>query len=76
MQRKSICLTEYVKIGFIKGKSIMPKSIIDFLNNVIHLLKGTSVIKYLQLYPEFGNHYLNITANIGRDDPAPSNFIQ
>jgi hypothetical protein len=34
--------------------------------NVIHLLKGTSLIKYLQLYPEFGNHYLNITANKGR----------
>lgn len=28
----------------------------------IHLLSGTSIIKYLQLYPIFGNHYLNITA--------------
>lgn len=29
----------------------------------IHLLRGTSLLKYLQLYPELGNHYLNITAN-------------
>ena len=45
--------------------------------NVIHLLKGTSLIKYLQLYPEFGNHYLNITANKGRqpNERAPRSEV-
>lgn len=42
----------------------------------IGILKGTSSLKYLQQYPYFTNHYLNITANIGRDDPAPSSLIQ
>lgn len=46
----------------------LPASIknIGSKSNLIHLLKGSSLIKYLQLYPDFGNHYLNITANIGR----------
>ena len=42
----------------------------------INVLKGTSSLKYLQQYPYFTNHYLNITANIGRDDPAPSSLVQ
>ena len=42
----------------------------------IGILKGTSSLKYLQQYPYFTNHYLNITANIGRTDPAPTNFVQ
>lgn len=32
-------------------------------STLIHLLSGTSLLKYLQLYPEFSNHYLNVTAN-------------
>lgn len=46
------------------------------VNNGIHLLKGTSSLKFLQEYPAFTNHYLNITANIGRDDPAPGSLVQ
>ena len=45
--------------------------------NSIHLLKGSSLIKYLQLYPDFGNHYLNITANKGRqpNERAPRSEV-
>lgn len=46
------------------------------INNGIHLLRGTSSLKFLQEYPAFTNHYLNITANIGRDDPAPESLVQ
>lgn len=38
----------------------------------IHLLSGTSIIKYLQLYPTFGNHYLNITAVNNNDSSKNS----
>lgn len=44
--------------------------------NHIGILSGTSSLKYLQEYPHFTNHYLNITANDGRDDPAPSSLVQ
>lgn len=42
----------------------------------IGILKGTSSLKYLQQYPYFTNHYLNITANTGRTDPAPASLVQ
>lgn len=44
----------------------------------IHLLSGSSLVKYLQIYPQLGNHYLNITANIGRQpwECAPSIDVQ
>ena len=40
----------------------------------IHIHSGTSLVKFLQIYPTFGNHYLNITANLGRlsEDEKPS----
>lgn len=43
----------------------------------INILKGSSLLKYLQLYPEYGNHYLNITANLNRKqhNKAPSSDV-
>lgn len=36
----------------------------------IRILTGSSLLKYLQMYPALGTHYLNITAN-GADRPEP-----
>lgn len=38
----------------------------------IHILKGSSILKYLQLYPELGTHYLNITAHANQREKAPA----
>ena len=38
----------------------------------INILSGASLLKYLQLYPVFGNHYLNITANLRSDENGKS----
>lgn len=43
------------------------KNVNMFSGRNIHLLKGVSSLNFLQDYGEFANHYLNITANIGRD---------
>jgi hypothetical protein len=32
----------------------------------INIFSGTSSLNFLQDYPIFANHYLNITANVGR----------
>ena len=44
----------------------------------IGVLSGTNLINYIQDYPDFANHYLNITANIQRDssDQAPEGLIK
>lgn len=42
----------------------------------ISILKGANLITYIQDYPVFANHYLNVTANIHRSwDRAPKNII-
>ena len=40
-------------------------------NTWIHILSGTSLLKMLVDYPEFANHYLNITADLGRGRRGP-----
>lgn len=35
----------------------------------IHILSGSSILKYIQDYPDFSNHYLNITATHEDRDP-------
>ena len=44
----------------------------------INIFSGTSSLNFLQDYPIFANHYLNITANLGRlaFDQAPSGLIK
>lgn len=38
----------------------------------ISLLSGANLVNYLQDYPEFVNHYLNVTANAVENDPDPN----
>ena len=43
----------------------------------INILDGANLITYIQDYPVFANHYLNVTANIHRGwDRAPRDMIQ
>lgn len=58
-----------VMLKLSEGKAI-PASVKNVAANSdrIHILSGSSVLKYLQLYPVFGNHYLNVTANIRVDE--------
>ena len=47
------------------------------MTNAIHILRGTSILKLVQDYPEFTNHYLNITANNRwRSSLEDINFIE
>ena len=41
-------------------------------NRNVNIHSGTSILKFLQMYPEFANHYLNVTAvnNASRNRPA------
>lgn len=41
----------------------------------IGILKGKNLINYLQDYPQFANHYLNITANKKRDGQKPGSAL-
>lgn len=41
---------------------------INASSDSIHIHSGTSLLKFLQLYPVFGNHYLNVTANLRTDE--------
>lgn len=42
----------------------------------IHILSGSNSINFLQDYPVFANHYMNIMANIGRSDPFTGSILQ
>lgn len=42
----------------------------------INILKGSNSINFLQDYPVFANHYMNIMANIGRSDPFIGSILQ
>lgn len=44
----------------------------------INIFSGVSILNFLQDYPIFTNHYLNITANLGRlaFDKAPNELIK
>lgn len=42
----------------------------------IHILSGRNSINFLQDYPVFANHYMNIMANIGRSDPFTGSILQ
>ena len=60
-----------VDINFkLSDNRVLPASVKNYAEgaSAIHILKGTSLLKYLQLYPSFGNHYLNITANKKRSN--------
>lgn len=48
---------------------------VNFYSGKIHILSGSSTANFIQDYPEFANHYLNITANIGRPDRPNSNVL-
>ena len=48
---------------------------VNFYSGKIHILSGSSTANFIQDYPEFANHYLNITANIGRPDRPNSNIL-
>lgn len=49
----------------LKDNSIIPASIknYDIESNEFTVLKGVSILKYIQDYPDFANHYFNITAH-------------
>lgn len=43
----------------------------------IGLLSGANVVNFVQDYPTFANHYLNVTGNIGRSsDRAPTSTVK
>lgn len=48
------------------------------LGKGINIFSGTSSLNFLQDYPSFANHYLNVTANLGRlaFDQAPASLIK
>lgn len=48
---------------------------VNFYSGKIHILSGSSTANFIQDYPDFANHYLNITANIGRPDRPNSNIL-
>lgn len=48
---------------------------INFYTGKIHILSGSSTANFIQDYPVFANHYLNVTANIGRPDRPNSNIL-
>lgn len=41
----------------------------------IGILKGANLINYIQDYPQFANHYLNITSNLFRKGRQPSSSL-
>lgn len=48
---------------------------VNFYSGKVHILSGSSTANFIQDYPDFANHYLNITANIGRPDRPNSNIL-
>lgn len=43
----------------------------------IGLLSGSNIVNFVQDYPTFANHYLNVTGNIGRgSDRAPGSAVK
>lgn len=42
----------------------------------IGLLSGANIVNFVQDYPTFANHYLNVTGNIGRGDRAPGSTVR
>lgn len=40
--------------------------------NNVSILKGANMVTYVQDYPIFANHFLNVAGNIGRSDRAPT----
>lgn len=41
----------------------------------ISLLSGANLVNYVQDYPEFVNHYLNVTADIVENDPGSNGYF-